>query len=316
MTVQTKVLDIRPLVRLLAVLSLLLAGVVALAPPSSATGALLPSKTVLTTDAAPAVAGGDAHLTATVSILNVGFRPVTPHGTVTFTLTPSVGDPVVLNATLGNCTFFPRRCTAVVTAHLTDDLMDGASVVAHYNGDLVAKPSTSNEIYQSTAYPTSCNADTFCSSYTSSNTGTTDIYIQVDDQGVDQDYQIEAGFSPVPLSCTKKGAGDTAVWNVTYPAAKEVTYTTYGATAVKSKYTPTRICYSSDQPFRTKYGSWAKQVAPGVYEGLLPLCKPESAGPCVSGADFYPAGGDCEGGCPAQLNTYIRAPEGDPKTTH
>jgi hypothetical protein len=103
---------------------------------------------------------------------------------------------------------------------------------------------------------------------------------------------------------------------VTYPASKEIQYTTYGATAVKSKYTPTRICYSSDQPFKTKYGSWAKQVAPGVYEGLLPLCKPESAGPCVSGADFYPAGGDCEGGCPAQLNTYIRAPEGDPKTTH
>lgn len=312
----TKILDLRPLLRLLAVIAVLAASLVALAPPSSA-NPILPTKTVLTTDATPAVAGGDVHLTATVSVLNVGLRPVTPHGTVTFTLTPYVGPDVQVTAPLGSCKIFPRRCTAVATAHMTGDLAYGASVTAHYNGDAVAKPSAA-QLYQSTVSPADCNADQACVGGAYSDNGNTSFYVFVDDQGVDADYQIQVGFSPLPLSCTKKGTGDTAVWDVTYPAPKQAEYTTYGAAAIKAKYTPTRICYSSDLPFTTKYGAQAKKVSlsPVRYEGLLPLCKVDSPGPCVSGADFYPAGGDCEGGCQAQLTTYIKAPAGDPKTTH
>jgi hypothetical protein len=310
--------------------------------PSSA-GSLLSTTTTLASSANPGPSGGSVQLTATVKV-SVGLSPITPTGSVTFTITPrnSTGTPVTTqSAPMTGCILLSSSCKAVTTLNLTGALSNGATVVASYSGDLLAGPSASAPLTQEAIDTTQCNADAPCQDSNTSPSGTTSMQVLVADQNVNQNYQIHIAWSPVGLGCTTPGTGDTAVWDVTYQAAgKTGVYTVFGSTAIAAQSVAYRICYGSDQPFRTYDGSWAAQVGT-TYEGVLPQCTTEGEPyhdngwglgdpshnhgkgkpqppvstvppPCVVGATFTAASGST----PAKLATTISAPAGDPKTTH
>ncbi|TXL60591.1 hypothetical protein [Aeromicrobium terrae] len=325
--------------------ALVAAGLGAATSPSSAAG-LLPTTTTLTTSANPGPSGGSVQLTATIKV-TVGLSPVTPTGSVTFTITPrnSTGTPVTTqSAPMTGCILLSSSCKAVTTLNLTGALSNGATVVASYGGDLLAGASSSAPLTQEAVDTTQCNADAACQDSNTSPSGTTAMQVLVADQNVNQNYQIHIAWSPSGLSCTTPGAGDTAVWDVTYQAAgKTGVYTVFGNTAIAAQSVAYRICYGSDQPFLTYDGTPAALVStnPVTYEGVLPQCTTEGEPyhdngwglgdpshnhgkgkpqppvstvppPCVVGATFTAASGST----PAKLATTISAPAGDPKTTH
>jgi hypothetical protein len=277
----------------------------------------------------------------------IGLSPITPSGSVKFTVTPrnSTGTPVsTITAPVTGCILLSSSCKAVTTLNLTGALSNGASVTASYSGDLLAGPSTSAPLEQQAVDTQQCNADAPCQNSNTSPSGTTAMQVLVADQNVNQDYQIQISWNPDALSCTTPGAGDTAVWDVTYQSAgKTGIYTVFGDTALAAQSVAYRICFGSDQPFLTYDGTPAVLVStnPVRYEGVLPQCETEgepyhdngwglgddshSHGhgqndpptvtvppPCVVSAQFTAASGNT----PATLSTTISAPAGDPMTTH
>ena len=110
-------------------------------PVAANAAALLSTTTKLTSSATTIASGGNVHLTATVKTLGEGGFVVTPTGTVTFSATN--GGPAVnlgTSTVTANCLVLVTPCVATVDTTALPVGVD--TVVAHYNGDTLSKPSS------------------------------------------------------------------------------------------------------------------------------------------------------------------------------
>lgn len=294
---------------------MLLAGTLGLASSPSTAAPLLNTTTSVTSSTNPALEGAPVTLTATVKILGVNLGPVTPKGTVTFSLD---GSPVA-TVPVGSCLVLLTPCTASTTITAPQvDWSGSVAVTASYNGDSLAKPSTGS-LTQEIVEPKGCNSDFGCYHDVSAANGSSRLTVSTGGDGEGAAYSIAISFSSVPLSCTTAGTGDTAVFDVSYDLGKYVELHTYDASATTGNQNPNKICWASDQAFTTSSGGVAAFVAAsGMYEGTLPMCGQfEGAEPCIVGPSTYtPAQApDCDCDPRAHLLTEIYAPAGDPKVT-
>jgi hypothetical protein len=280
--------------------------------------AILPTTTAVTSSANPALGGAQVTLTATVKILGTNLGPVTPRGTVTF----SVDGSPVATAPVGSCLLLLTQCTASTTittpAYDAEDVFEGNqyTVTANYNGDLLASPS-SGSLVQRVTGPRGCNSTFSCTHQESAADGSADLYVEVpggEDEGL---YTITISFTDVAMSCSRPNTGAIGVFDVTLDRIKTVRYDTYNQQAVTANQQPNRICWASDSPFTTASGTPAPLTGSGFYEGLLPACAVDGTLPCVdtTQTEFRPAQGPgCDCDMRARLRTYVIAPAGDPKS--
>jgi hypothetical protein len=291
----------------------ILAATMSVGITSSSAAAILPTTTTVVSSSNPALEGTQVTATATVKILGTNLGPITPKGTVTFSLD---GVPVA-TAPVSSCVVLLTPCTASATFTAPDvDWADSFSLTARYNGDSLAKPSTGT-LEQEVVAPRGCSADFSCYHSVDAADGTARLEVSTGG-GASGPYTIAIWFTTKPLSCTTAGTGDTAVFDVTAAIYKWVQLTTYDAAATTANQNPNRICWGSDQPFQTASGVPAAfNAAAGEYQGLLPMCSDGGPEPCVDGPSQYspPQGSGCDCDPRARLETWIVAPPGDPKAT-
>lgn len=296
-----------------AVLALVVALITALGGWTSPSAAMiLPTTTTVTTAGSPALTGGPVTFSATVKILNLlNLGPITPTGTVTFTIDGTQQAPV----RLGTCIILLKACTASITVPAPADPSETWTVSARYNGDLLSRASTGALSHpQEFVDPRSCNSSFTCTQTVGSTNESARVTVQVDSDGTDLDYELFVAMTATPLSCSRPNTGDGAFIDASSGAGnltKTVDYDSYGQGAVNAGGDPWRVCWQGDAPFTTRNGGVSAAVGGGFFEGLLPACSDGAPRPCVDDA-WYDSNWD---GIGPRLYTRILTPPGDPRVT-